>query len=513
MADPHGFQKYDREEPAHRPVPLRLMDYREVYEAAPEGQLEQQATRCMDCGVPFCHEGCPLGNIIPEWNDLVRQDRWEEAFDRLHATNNFPEFTGRLCPAPCEGACVLGINDDAVTIKNIELAIAERSFEEGWVKPIKPSLDTGMTVAVVGSGPAGMAAAQQLTRAGHRVTVFERDDRIGGLMRYGVPEYKMEKKWINRRIEQMEAEGTEFRTGVSPTATDLNSFDAVVLATGTPVPRDLEVDGRELEGIYPAMEYLTWQNRVNEGDYDQPAISAKDKKVVIIGGGDTGTDCFGTALRQGAASVTQFDIRPRAPKNRAASTPWPMYPLLYRTATAHEEGEYVITGDESAEEIEALGLARRGEGDTLGVRVYNANTVSFHGANGKVESLRGNEVKVVDGRRVPMEDTDFELDADLVLIALGFQGSERGGVTHELGVSFDERGRMVRDEQYRAETKPLFPGFKPQVYVAGDNGRGQSLIVWAIAEGRACAAAVDADLMGETALPVAVTPRTSPLGL
>ncbi|AHI23230.1 glutamate synthase subunit beta [Corynebacterium vitaeruminis] len=513
MADPHGFQKFNRAEPAHRPVPLRLLDWHEVYEKAPEGQIQQQATRCMDCGVPFCHEGCPLGNIIPEWNDLVRQDRWREAFDRLHATNNFPEFTGRLCPAPCEGACVLGISDDAVTIKNVELAIAERGFAEGWVTPIKPSFDTGMKVAVVGSGPAGMAAAQQLTRAGHKVTVFERDDRVGGLMRYGVPEYKMENKWIDRRLEQMKAEGTEFRVGVSPTAADLNNFDAVVLATGTPVPRELPVEGRELEGIYPAMEYLNLQNRVCEGDTDEAAINAKGKNVIIIGGGDTGTDCFGTALRQGAAKVTQFDIRARAPKNRAASTPWPMYPLIYRTATAHEEGEYVVTGDESAAEIEALGLAKRAKGEELGSRTYSVNTVSFHGENGHVSTLRGNEVKVVDGRRVPIEDTDFEMDADLVLLALGFAGAERGGVIRELGVAFDERGRMVRDENYRAETKPLFPNFRPKVYVAGDNGRGQSLIVWAIAEGRACAAAVDADLMGETSLPVAVSPATKPLSV
>ncbi len=513
MADPHGFQKFNRAEPAHRPVPLRLLDFREVYEAAPAGQIQQQATRCMDCGVPFCHEGCPLGNIIPEWNDLVRQDRWREAYDRLHATNNFPEFTGRLCPAPCEGACVLGINDDAVTIKNVELAIVERAWEEGWIEPIRPTMDTGIRVAVVGSGPAGLAAAQQLTRSGHAVTVFERDDRLGGLMRYGVPEYKMNNQWIDRRLEQMRAEGTEFRTGVSPTAADLSAFDAVVLATGTPVARDLPVEGRELDGIFPAMEYLTWQNRVNEGDYESSAISAKGKKVVIIGGGDTGTDCFGTALRQGAKSVTQFDIRPRAPRHRAASTPWPMYPLLYRTATAHEEGEYVVTGDESAAEIEALGLATRVPGSELGSRIYSVNTVSFHGTDGRVSSLRGNEVEVVDGRRQPMEDTDFEMDADLVLIALGFAGGERSGLVHELGVAFDERGRMVRDSEYRAQVKPLFPGFKPKVYVAGDNGRGQSLIGWAIAEGRAAAAAVDADLMGETNLPIAVTPRTKPLAV
>jgi len=513
MADPHGFRKHTRAEPAHRPVPLRLMDFREVYEDAPGGQIQQQATRCMDCGVPFCHEGCPLGNIIPEWNDLVRQNRWKEAYDRLHATNNFPEFTGRLCPAPCEGACVLAINDEAVTIKNVELAIAEKGFEEGWVTPVAPSFDTGQSVAVVGSGPAGLAAAQQLTRAGHRVTVYERDDRIGGLMRYGVPDYKMENRFIDRRIEQMAAEGTTFRTGVSPTAQDLARFDAVVLATGTPLPRELPAEGRDLEGVHQAMDYLPLQNRVNEGDTDRPQVSAAGKKVVIIGGGDTGIDCFGTALRQGAASVTQFDIRPPAPKVRAASTPWPTFPLVWRTATAHEEGEYIITGNESAEEIEALGLATRAPGDTLGGRVFSANTVEFLGSEGTLTGLRCVEIEVIDGVRTPVPGSEFEFEADLVFIALGFTGAERGGLVHELGVAFDDRGRMVRDEQYRASVKPLAPGFRPKVYVAGDNGRGQSLIVWAIAEGRAAAAAVDADLMGETALPVAVTPSTVPLGV
>ncbi|RNE48213.1 glutamate synthase subunit beta [Corynebacterium alimapuense] len=512
MADPHGFLKYSRREPAHRPVPLRLMDWREVYEAAPEGQINEQAARCMDCGVPFCHEGCPLGNIIPEWNDLVRQGHWKEAFDRLHATNNFPEFTGRLCPAPCEGACVLAINDDAVAIKNVELAIAEKGFEEGWVTPIKPSFDTGQSVAVIGSGPAGMAAAQQLTRAGHRVTLFERDARIGGLMRYGVPDYKMENRWIERRLEQMSAEGTTFRTGVSPTAQDLARFDAVVLATGTPQARELPAPGRELAGIHQAMDYLPQQNLNNEGDLDSVQISAKGKRVVIIGGGDTGIDCFGTALRQGAASVTQFDIRPVAPEKRAESTPWPTYPLVYRTATAHEEGEYVVTGNESADEIEALGLASRQPGDLIGGRVFSANTVEFRGdENGNVVGLSCVEVEVVNGKRVPVAGSDFDFDADMVLIALGFTGAERSGVIHELGVAFDDRGRMVRDEEYRATVKPLMPGFRPKVYVAGDSGRGQSLIVWAIAEGRAAAAAVDADLMGETALPIAVTPYTQQL--
>ncbi|MDY3126633.1 MAG: glutamate synthase subunit beta [Corynebacterium sp.] len=532
MANPHGFQQYRRKEPAHRPVPLRLLDHHEVYEAITEEGIRHQAERCMDCGVPFCHGGCPLGNIIPEWNDLVRTGRWKEAYDRLHATNNFPEFTGRLCPAPCEGACVLGINDEPVTIKNVELEIVEHAFDKGWVEPISPSLDTGMSVAVIGSGPAGLAAAQQLTRAGHRVTVYERDDRLGGLMRYGVPDYKMENVWIDRRIKQMEAEGTEFRTSVSPSAADLAGFDAIVMATGTPVARDLPVDGRELAGIFPAMEYLTYQNRINAGDElsaeDHAKYNAQGKKVVIIGGGDTGIDCFGTALRQGASSVTQFDIRPRAPLTRAASTPWPMYPLIYRTATAHEEGEYVITGDESAEFKDLVAVNSGHEpvqdsreiGQKLGERVFSVNTVSFHARetapasyseHPNVAYLTGNEVEVIDGKRVPMKDTDFEIDADLVLIALGFMGSERGGLAHELGLEFDSRGRMVRDEQYRAQAEPNFPGFKPRIYVAGDNGRGQSLIVWAIAEGRAAAAAVDADLMGETALPVAVSPSTAPL--
>ncbi|OHR35448.1 glutamate synthase [Corynebacterium sp. HMSC074C05] len=513
MADPKGFMKFQREEPAHRPVPLRLMDWKEVYEEASNGQVQQQATRCMDCGVPFCHSTCPLGNIIPEWNDLVRQNRWHEAFERLHATNNFPEWTGRLCPAPCEGGCVLGINDDAVTIKNIELAIVERGFDEGWVQPIVPTFDTGQHIAVIGSGPAGLAAAQQLTRAGHDVTVFERDDKIGGLMRYGVPDYKMEQRFLDRRLEQMEIEGTEFRTNISPTAADLADFDAVVLATGASLARDLPVDGRDLEGIHQAMEYLPGANRVAAGELDIPPIDAKGKKVVVIGGGDTGIDCFGTALRQGAASVTQFDIRPRAPKSRAASTPWPMYPLVWRVATAHEEGEYTITGSEPPEVTEALGLNARVTGETLGKRVFNVNTVSFHGEDGHVTGLSANEVEVIDGKRVPMEDTDFELDADLVLIALGFSGPERGGLSHELGIQFNDRGVMMRDDDYLAVRSDIEQNFDGPVFVAGDNGRGASLIVWAIAEGRACAEAVDQYLMGESNLPRAVEPEDAPIKL
>lgn len=513
MADPKGFMKFQREEPAHRPVPLRLMDWKEVYEEASNGQVQQQATRCMDCGVPFCHSTCPLGNIIPEWNDLVRQNRWHEAFERLHATNNFPEWTGRLCPAPCEGGCVLGINDDAVTIKSIELAIVERGFDEGWVQPIVPTFDTGQHIAVIGSGPAGLAAAQQLTRAGHDVTVFERDDKIGGLMRYGVPDYKMEQRFLDRRLEQMEIEGTEFRTNVSPTAADLVEFDAVVLATGASLARDLPVDGRDLEGIHQAMEYLPGANRVAVGELDTPPIDAKGKKVVVIGGGDTGIDCFGTALRQGAVSVTQFDIRPRAPKSRAASTPWPMYPLVWRVATAHEEGEYTITGSEPPEVTEALGLNARVTGETLGKRVFNVNTVSFHGEDGHVTGLSANEVEVIDGKRVPMEDTDFELDADLVLIALGFSGPEHGGLPHEMGIQFNDRGVMMRDDDYLAVRSDIEQNFDGPVFVAGDNGRGASLIVWAIAEGRACAEAVDQYLMGESNLPRAVEPEDAPIKL
>lgn len=513
MADPHGFLTYPRREPTHKPVPLRLLSFGEVYENFGEDQLKQQAARCMDCGVPFCHQGCPLGNIIPEWNDLVRQNRWQEALERLHATNNFPEFTGRLCPAPCEGACVLAINDDAVSIKNIELEIIEHGFQEGWITPIRPSMDTGQSVAVIGSGAAGLAAAQQLTRAGHRVTVFERDDRLGGLMRYGVPEYKMENRWIDRRLEQMRAEGTNFRTSFAPTLADLAGFSAVVLATGTPVPRPLDVPGRELAGIYPAMEYLTAQNKSNEGDSPRSLIDARGKKVIIIGGGDTGTDCFGTALRQGAASVTQVDIRPEAPATRSPKTPWPMFPLIKRVATAHEEGEYRISGDESAAEIEALGLATRMPGEPLGQRLFNAGSMAFNGVDGQVSSLQCVDIEVIEGKRVPVPGTDFHLEADLVFIALGFSGAERSGLFSELGLQADSRGRISRDSEYRAQASPRFPGFEAPIYIAGDNGRGQSLIVWAIAEGRAAAAAVDRDLMGESALPVAVRPEDKPLAV
>ncbi|ANI42652.1 glutamate synthase subunit beta [Mycolicibacterium vaccae] len=486
MADPRGFLKFThRETPKRRPVDLRLKDWDEVYEEFSQDTLKEQASRCMDCGIPFCHNGCPLGNLIPEWNDLVRTNRWRDAIERLHATNNFPEFTGRLCPAPCEGSCVLGINQDPVTIKQVEVEIIDNAFREGWVVPLPPTKLTGKTVAVVGSGPAGLAAAQQLTRAGHKVTVFERDDRIGGLLRYGIPEFKMEKRHIDRRLDQMRAEGTEFRTGVNVgvdiTAAQLRSeFDAVVLAGGATARRDLPIPGRELDGIHQAMEYLPWANRVQLGDpvidaEGQPPITAKGKKVIIIGGGDTGADCLGTSHRQGAVSVHQFEIMPRPPETRADSTPWPTYPLMYRVTSAHEEG---------------------------GERVYSVNTEEFLGENGRVTGLRGHEVVMKDGKFEKVDGSDFEMEADLVLLAMGFTGPEREGLLTDLQVEMSDRGNVGRDDAFATSV--------PGVYVAGDMGRGQSLIVWAIAEGRAAAAAVDRYLMGNTALPAPIKPTAVP---
>ncbi|TPG29717.1 glutamate synthase subunit beta [Mycolicibacterium hodleri] len=486
MADPRGFLKHThRETPPRRPVSLRLRDWKEVYEDFSHDVLQDQAARCMDCGIPFCHNGCPLGNLIPEWNDLVYKDRWRDSIERLHATNNFPEFTGRLCPAPCEASCVLGINQDPVTIKQVEVEIIDNAFAEGWVVPLPPDRLTGKSVAVVGSGPAGLAAAQQLTRAGHHVTVFERADRIGGLLRYGIPEFKMEKRHIDRRLEQMEAEGTQFRTGVNVgvdiTAAQLRAdFDAVVLTGGATDWRDLPIPGRELEGVYQAMEYLPWANRVQNGDPvvgddGEPPITAKDKKVVIIGGGDTGADCLGTAHRQGAASVHQFEIMPRPPEERAESTPWPTYPLMYRVASAHEEG---------------------------GERVFSVNTEQFIGNDGRVTALKVHEVEMRDGRFAKLEDSDFELEADLVLLAMGFVGPEKPGLLADLRVELTDRGNVSRNDDFQTSVGGVF--------VAGDMGRGQSLIVWAIAEGRAAAAGVDRYLMGKTALPAPITPTAAP---
>jgi glutamate synthase (NADPH/NADH) small chain len=486
VADPNGFLKYTRREtPRRRPVPLRLRDWNEVYEDFDHEALQQQASRCMDCGIPFCHNGCPLGNLIPEWNDLVHRDRWQEAIERLHATNNFPEFTGRLCPAPCEASCVLGINADPVTIKQVEVEIIDNAFDEGWVVPKRAHLLTGKSVAVVGSGPAGLAVAQQLTRAGHDVTVYERADRIGGLLRYGIPEFKMEKRHIDRRLEQMRAEGTRFEAGVNIgvdiTGAQLRErFDAVVLAGGATDWRDLPIPGRDLGGIHQAMEYLPWANKATHGDPvldadGQPPITAKGKRVVIIGGGDTGADCLGTAHRQGAASVHQFEIMPRPPEERADSTPWPTYPLVYRVSSAHEEG---------------------------GERVFAVNTERFMGGDGRVTGLRAHEVAMSDGVFAKVEGSDFELEADLVLLAMGFVGPERPGLLTELDVDLTDRGSVARNADFETSVSGVF--------VAGDMGRGQSLIVWAIAEGRAAAAGVDRFLMGTTALPAPILPTAAP---
>ena len=477
MGDVKGFLKHGRETPTRRPVPVRLLDWKEVYEEFPEDHLQVQASRCMDCGIPFCNNGCPLGNLIPDWNDLVYRDRWRDAIDRLHATNNFPEFTGRLCPAPCEGACVLGINQDTVAIKQVEVEIIDRAWEEGWVKPVVAEVKTGKRVAVVGSGPSGLAAAQQLTRAGHDVVVFERADRIGGLMRYGIPEFKMEKRFLDRRLAQMEAEGTEFRAGVDVgvdiTAAQLrDDFDAVVLAGGATAWRDLPIPGREFTGIYQAMEYLPGSNRVQEGDLAEAPVTAAGKRVVIIGGGDTGADCLGTAIRQGATSVHQFEIMPRPPDTRAESTPWPLWPLMYRTSSAHEEG---------------------------GERLFSVNTERFLGDDdGNVRGLRAHEVEMRDGRFVKIDGSDFELECERVFLAMGFVGPDKGGLLEGLGVSMTERGNVARGSSWDTDVEGVF--------VAGDMGRGQSLIVWAIAEGRSCAAAVDRHLMGETLLPAPLVP-------
>ena len=486
MADPSGFLKYPRREtPKRRPVPLRLRDWNEVYEDFDHQALQHQAARCMDCGIPFCHNGCPLGNLIPEWNDLVYRDRWREAIERLHATNNFPEFTGRLCPAPCEASCVLGINSDPVTIKQVEVEIIDHAFDEGWVQPNRPHLVTGKSVAVVGSGPAGLAAAQQLTRAGHDVTVFERADRIGGLLRYGIPEFKMEKRHIDRRLEQMEAEGTRFAAGVNVgvdlTVEELREkFDAVVLAGGATDWRDLPIPGREFDGIHQAMEFLPWANKATHGDPvldadGQPPITAKGKRVVIIGGGDTGADCLGTSHRQGAASVHQFEIMPRPPEERADVTPWPTYPLMFRVSSAHEEG---------------------------GERVFSVNTERFLGSEAHVTGLRAHEVVMKGGEFEKVEGSDFDLEADLVLLAMGFVGPEKPGLLTELGVELTDRGNVARNGDFETSV--------PGVFVAGDMGRGQSLIVWAIAEGRAAAAGVDRYLMGHTALPAPIAPSAAP---
>jgi glutamate synthase (NADPH) small chain len=492
MANPRGFLTTPRRTPQRRPVDIRIRDWKEVYAEFAAHDLERQAGRCMDCGILFCHQGCPLGNLIPEWNDLISAGDWRAAVERLHATNNFPEFTGRLCPAPCESACVLGISQDPVTIKQVEVSIIDRAWNEGWVPPRRPSpaaVAAGQKVAVIGSGPAGLAAAQQLTRAGHAVTVFERADAPGGLLRYGIPEFKMEKRHLDRRLVQMLAEGTEFRCGVHAghdiTAARLRrDYAAIVLAGGATVPRGLPVPGADLAGIHQAMEYLPLANRAathlvtgGSGPEAEPDISARGRQVVIIGGGDTGADCLGTALRQGAASVTQLEILPRPPDDRPDGQPWPVHPAIYRITSAHEKG---------------------------GDRVYAVSTRQFLGdAAGRVRALDLIEVELTPGAPPrPLPGTERELPADLVLLAMGFTGAERGRLATGLGVAFDERGNVARDAAFATSV--------PGVFVAGDMGRGQSLIVWAIAEGRSAAAAVDEYLCSETALPAAIGPRAAP---
>jgi glutamate synthase (NADPH/NADH) small chain len=490
VADPRGFINTPRQVAERRPVEERVKDWNEVYPGGPGRALlpiiTEQAGRCMDCGIPFCHNGCPLGNLIPEWNDLVWREDWDEALDRLHATNNFPEFTGRLCPAPCETACVVGINRDAVTIKNVEVSIIDKAWDDRQVKPEPPEWLTGKTVAVVGSGPAGLAAAQQLTRAGHTVAVYERDDKPGGLLRYGIPEFKMEKIQVDRRIDQMEREGTVFRTGVRVGQTLTGSqlrdrYDAVVLAIGSTVRRDLPAPGRELHGIHQAMEFLPQANRAALGEPPTPEgyqqILATDKDVVIIGGGDTGADCLGTSVRQGARSVTQLEIMPNPGTDRPGTQPWPTYPMIYRVSSAHEEA---------------------------GDRLYSMSTKEFVGdEDGHVSALRLVEVEFVEGRLSEVAGTERDLPAQLVLFAMGFTGPETEGLVDQLGVDLDERGNILRDKKYMSSVDGVF--------VAGDAGRGQSLIVWAIAEGRSAAAGVDAYVSGSTTLPSPIPPTARPL--
>ena len=483
MADPKGFINTPRELPKRRPVDVRIKDWKEVYQEQEFSHLQKQAGRCMDCGIPFCHQGCPLGNLIPEWNDLIWRGEKPEAIDRLHATNNFPEFTGRLCPAPCETACVVAINAEAVTIKQVELRTIEEAFLEKRIVPLIPDRLTGKTVAVIGSGPAGLAAAQQLTRAGHTVAVYERADKIGGLLRYGIPEFKMEKSIVDRRLYQMEQEGTRFRTNVNVgkdiTGSALRSkYDAVVVAIGATNWRDLNIPGREAKGVYQAMEYLPWGNKQALGELeDTPEINAAGKNVVILGGGDTGADCLGTAIRQGAKSVTQIEIMPRPTQERPSNQPWPTYPMIYRVSSAHEEA---------------------------GERVYSVSTQEFlKDKEGNLSGIKLIETKLIDGKFEPVADSEKIIPADLVFLALGFTGPEKTELLTQLEVDLDDRGNIARDESYATSADGVF--------VCGDAGRGQSLIVWAIAEGRSAASSVDKYLTGNTQLPFPIEPTARPL--
>jgi glutamate synthase (NADPH/NADH) small chain len=482
MADPKGFLTTPRETPTRRPVDVRIQDWKEVYEPQSMEHLQRQAGRCMDCGIPFCHMGCPLGNLIPEWNDLIWRGDKEEAIARLHATNNFPEFTGRLCPAPCETACVVGINADAVTIKQVELRTIEEAFGAGNVKPLPPDRISGKTVAVIGSGPAGLAAAQQLTRAGHTVAVYERAEKIGGLLRYGIPEFKMEKHILDRRLEQMEKEGTRFRPG-SDVGGEISGdqlstkYDAIVLAIGATQWRDLPIPGREFKGIYQAMEFLPWGNKQALGEVENPPINVAGKHVVILGGGDTGADCLGTSIRQGAASITQLEIMPRPSDERPSSAPWPMYPMIYRVSSAHEENDN---------------------------RLFSVSTEQFLGdEKGNLRAIQIIETQFVEGKFVTVPGTEKEIPADFVFLAMGFTGPEKSPLIEQLEVALDARGNIARDENYATNVDGIF--------VAGDCGRGQSLIVWAIAEGRSAASAVDKYLTGDTQLPAPIAPTARPL--
>lgn len=486
MADPKGFLLTPRKSPERRPVDVRIMDWREVYREQEFTELQKQAGRCMDCGIPFCHQGCPLGNLIPEWNDLIWRNEKEEAIARLHATNNFPEFTGRLCPAPCETACVVGIDGDPVTIKQVELRTIEEAFDRGQVRPLPADRITGKIVAVIGSGPAGLAAAQQLTRAGHTVIVYERAEKIGGLLRYGIPEFKMEKSVLDRRLTQMEREGTRFRAGVE-VGVDLkiaelkSRYDAIVIATGATKWRELDIPGKELKGVHQAMEYLPWGNKQALGELEstlgEPPINATGKKVVILGGGDTGADCLGTAIRQGAESIVQIEIMPRPSDERPSHQPWPTYPMVYRVSSAHEEG---------------------------GERLYAIATQEFMGdANGNLRALKVVETKFEDGRFQPIPGSEREIECEMALLALGFTGPSRDALIEDFGIDMDSRGLIQRDPQYQTNIE--------NVFVCGDAGRGQSLIVWAIAEGRSAAAHVDRYLTGRTQLPAIVDPSDRPL--
>jgi glutamate synthase (NADPH/NADH) small chain len=470
MGKPTGFREYQRELPKRRPVDERIEDYREIYQPFPEEKVRTQGARCMDCGVPFCHTGCPVNNIIPEWNDLVYRDRWREAIRVLHSTNNFPEFTGRICPAPCEAACVLGINEPPVTIKQIEKTIIEHAWAAGWVVPEIPERRTGKRIAVIGSGPSGLAAAQQLNRAGHFVTVFEKNDRIGGLLRYGIPDFKLEKRVIDRRLEQMMAEGVVFQTrahvGHNVPVEDLRrDFDVILLTGGSEQPRNLNVPGRELKGIHFAMEFLPQQNKVNAGDVLDSRILATGKNVIIIGGGDTGADCLGTSHRQKAKSVQQFEIMPTPPIERSPSTPWPLWPLQLRVESSHEEG---------------------------GIRNWSVATTNFSGdENGNVKKLHGVRVGAPP-KFEPVAGSEFALDADLVLLAMGFLGPVKAGMIEQLGLALDARGNVQADANHMTSV--------PGVFAAGDMRRGQSLVVWAIHEGRKAARCIDQYLMGTTIL-------------